>query len=164
MRLTYTSSNPADYPEDVQPLVKKISDQRASRGVPLGPLYQTQLISPKFCEKWHAFMQGVRYDSTVPTVMRELCMCRVGALNGAAYEWAHHYPLMLKAGVSEEGGETVRTAARGEKGEGKGLSGELWTVLRYCDAVTDLKVDDAIFGEVKDVLGGNEQTTLELSE
>lgn len=90
-------------------------------------------------------------------------MCRVGALNGAAYEWAHHHPLMVKAGVSEEGAETVRTAARGEGGEGGGLSKELWVLLRFCDAVTDMKVDDAIFQEMKDVCGGDEKTVLELS-
>lgn len=90
-------------------------------------------------------------------------MSRVGALNGAAYEWAHHCPLMVKAGVSEEGAETVRTAARGEPGEGRGLSKELWVLLRFCDAVTDMKVDDAIFKEMQDVVGGDEKTMLELS-
>ena len=105
----------------------------------------------------------MRYNSTVPTVLRELAMSRVGALNGAAYEWAHHCPLMVKAGVSEEGAETVRTAARGVNGEGKGLTEDMWTVMRYCDAVSDLKVDDKIFGEVKDVFGGDEKKCLELS-
>lgn len=164
MRCTYASEDPKDYPSDVQALVQEITDQRATRGVPLGPLYQTLLISPSFTRTFHAFMQTVRYDSTVPTVMRELAMSRVGALNGAAYEWAHHHPLMVKAGVSEEGAETVRTAKRGEKGGGGGLNDELWVVLRYCDAVTDLQVDDGIFNEVKGVLGGDERKCVELSE
>lgn len=64
--------------------------------------------------------------------------------------------------MSEEGSETIRTAARREKGEGRGLSKELWTVIKYYNAMTDLNVDDAIFHEVKVVVGGNDQTTLEL--
>ncbi|KAF2093858.1 hypothetical protein NA57DRAFT_80858 [Rhizodiscina lignyota] len=163
MRLEYTPPNAEDYPPDVQPLVKEITAQRATKGVPLGPLYQTLLISPTFAEPWYRFMQTVRYNSAVPTVYRELSMCRVGAINGAAYEWAHHCPLMIKAGVSEEGAETVRTAARGEAGEGRGLTKEQWTVLRYCDAVSDLKVDDKIFSEMKDLFEGDDKKCLELT-
>ena len=163
MRLTYMPEKPEDYPPDSRPLAEEIAKERAGKGLPLGPLYQTLLKAPTFTRKWYDFMHAVRYESSVPTIMRELSMSRVGALNGAAYEWMHHCPLMKKAGVSEEGAETVRTAARGEKGEGGGLSRELWVVLRYCDAVTDLKVDDALFGEVKEVLGGDERMCLELS-
>jgi hypothetical protein len=151
MRLTYGPEEASDYPPEARPLAKEIADQRATKGLPLGPLYQTMLIAPTFTRKWYDFMQVVRYESEVPTVMRELAMSRVGALTGAAYEWMHHCPLMKQAGVSEEGAETVRTAARGQKGEGGGLSKELWVVLRYSDAVTDLKVDDELFNEVKGI-------------
>lgn len=48
-------------------------------------------------------------------------MCRVGALDGAAFEWMHHAPLLRKAGVSEEGIATVRTAEAGKLGaDGEG--------------------------------------------
>lgn len=164
MRLTYTSENPADYPEDVQPLVKRIADQRASKGLPLGPLYQTLLISPEFTSHWYPLMQAIRAKSSVPEIFRELAMARVGALNGAAYEWMHHCPLMKKAGISNEGAETVRTAERGEKGAGSGLTQQEWVILRYSDAVTDLEVDDSIFEEVKGVFDGNEKQCMELSE
>jgi hypothetical protein len=59
----------------------------------------------------------------------------------------------------------VRTAERGrvgKEGEG-GLSGRLWVVMAYCDAVTDMVVDDGGFERVKGVLGGDERAVLELS-
>jgi alkylhydroperoxidase family enzyme len=157
MRLTYTD-DPPTYPSDppAQDFIDKLIADRKTHNLPLGALYRTILISPSLSPPFHDFFSAIRYSSTVPEDMRELAMCRVGAINGAAYEWAHHEPLMRKAGVSEEGAETVRTAERGrvgKEGEG-GLSGRLWVVMAYCDAVTDMVVDDGGFERVKGVLGG----------
>jgi alkylhydroperoxidase family enzyme len=166
MRLTYTD-DPPTYPSDppAQDFIDKLIADRKTHNLPLGALYRTILISPSLSPPFHDFFSAIRYSSTVPEDMRELAMCRVGAINGAAYEWAHHEPLMRKAGVSEEGAETVRTAERGrvgKEGEG-GLSGRLWVVMAYCDAVTDMVVDDGGFERVKGVLGGDERAVLELS-
>jgi len=89
-------------------------------------------------------------------------MCRVGALNGAAFEWMHHAPLLKKAGVSDEGVETVRTAEAGSvpKGEGeeRGLSAKMWKVMRYVDAMTkDVKVSDEVFEAMKNELNDERQ-------
>jgi len=93
-------------------------------------------------------------------------MCRVGALNGAAFEWAHHAPLLSKAGVSDEGLETVRTAEAGKigkDGEG-GLDGRQWAVMRYTDAMTkDVRVDEEVFEAVRKELGNDERVIVELS-
>jgi alkylhydroperoxidase family enzyme len=62
----------------------------------------------------------------------ELAECRVGALNGAAFEWMHHMPLLKKAGVSDEGIERVRTAEAGRQGR-DGEGGVEWTDVE-CDA------------------------------
>lgn len=92
-------------------------------------------------------------------------MCRVGALNGAAFEWMHHMPLLKKAGVSDEGIETVRTAMphlAGKDGE-KGLNARLWAVMKYVDAMTkDVKVSDEVFNGVKRIL--DERQVVELSK
>lgn len=74
-------------------------------------------------------------------------------------------PLLKKAGVSDEGIETVRTAGagrRGRDGEG-GLSGRLWKVMRYVDAMTkEVKVSDEIFEAVRNELK-DERQVVELS-
>jgi alkylhydroperoxidase family enzyme len=89
----------------------------------------------------------------------------VGALNGAAFEWMHHMPLLKKAGVSDEGIETVRTAMPGLTGEAgeKGLDGKHWATMRLVDAMTkDVKVSDEIFEGVRGFL--NNRQVVELSE
>jgi alkylhydroperoxidase family enzyme len=111
------------------------------------------------------FFTAIRNKSTLPEDVMELAMCRVGALNGAAFEWMHHMPLLKKAGVSDEGIETVRTAMphlTGNDGE-KGLDGRLWSVMNYVDAMTkEIKVSDDVFDGVKRIL--DERQMVELSE
>ena len=92
-------------------------------------------------------------------------MCRVGALNGAAFEWMHHAPLLKKAGLGDEGIETVRTAEAGRKGrDGEGgLSERMWNVMRYVDAMTkEVKVSDEVFEAVKKEMN-DERQVVELS-
>jgi hypothetical protein len=81
-------------------------------------------------------------------------------------------PLLLKAGVSQEGIETVRTVMAGyipsnlgkEIGEGeKGLSWRLWKVLRVVDCMTkEIKVPDEVFEAVRAIL--DERQIVELGK
>jgi len=165
MRLTYTS-DPPTYPEGSheQTFLDNLIQARGPLG--LGPIYRTLLISPTFAEGFTAFFSAIRYNSTVPEDIRELSMCRVGAVNSAQYEWHHHAPLLRQAGVSEEAVETVRTEPAGtEGGEGEGgLSLRLWRVVRLCDAMTkELKVPDKIFADVLQELDGDERKMVELT-
>ena len=164
MRLTYTDdppkmANPAD-----QAWVEKLVKQRGKLG--LGPLYRSLLISPNFARGFLQFFGVIRYQSSLPADIMELAMCRVGALNGAAFEWMHHAPLLKQAGVTNEGVETVRTAPPNHvaKGAEGGLSERLWKVMRYADAMTkDVSVSDEVFNAVKDELK-DEKQVVELSE
>jgi len=121
----------------------------------MSPLDLTLLHSPPI---WKGFMQlfsAIRAKSTLPEDVMELAMCRVAALNGAAFEWMHHVPLLRNAGVSAEGAETVRTVIAGYTGKDgeKGLSGKLWDVLSFVDCMTkDVKVPDAVFDKVRKIL------------
>jgi alkylhydroperoxidase family enzyme len=163
MRLNYTPDPPTFTDPSHQAYLEKLIKGTGRAG--LGPLYRTLLISPSFARGFLQFMTAVRYRSTLPTDVMELAMCRVGALNGAAFEWMHHAPLLEKAGVSKEGVETVRTAKAGHRGvEGEGgLSGRLWMVQRYVDAMTrDVAVSDEVFEGMRGVMGG-EKEIVELS-
>jgi alkylhydroperoxidase family enzyme len=129
MRLTYTPDPPVFSNPSEQAFLDKLIKDRGHLG--LGPLYRTLLISPTFARGFLQFFTAIRYRPTLPADVMELAMCRVGALNGAAFEWMHHMPLLKKAGVSDEGIETVRTAEagrHGRDGEG-GLSGRMWNVM-----------------------------------
>ena len=165
MRLTYAGDRPTSTDPAIQKWIDKLVASRGSAG--LDPLYRTLLLSPPFAHGFTQFFRAIRWSSTVPADLMELAMCRVGALNGAAFEWMHHYPLLKEAGVPEEGCETVRTAEAGKQGsQGQGgLTARQWKVLRYVDAMTqDVKVPDEVFEGAKEALNGNERTMVELSE
>ena len=168
MRLTYVPDPPKFSDPTVQSYVDKLIKERASHGMGLGALYRTLLISPTFARGFLQFFTAIRYRSTLPADIMELAMCRVGALNGAAFEWMHHAPLLKKAGVSDEGVETVRTAEAGAvpkgSGEEKGLSQRMWKVMRYVDAMTkDVSVGDEVFEAMKKELDDQRQV-VELSK
>jgi alkylhydroperoxidase family enzyme len=163
MRLPY-SANPPTFPDPQdQAFLERILKARGKHG--LSQLDRSLLHSPTFFKGFMQFFTAIRSKSTLPEDIMELAMCRVGALNGAAFEWMHHMPLLKKAGLSDEGVETVRIAMphlTGKDGE-KGLDGRLWAVMRYVDAMTkDVKVPQEIFDGVKGFL--NERQIVELSE
>jgi alkylhydroperoxidase family enzyme len=128
--------------------------------VGLTPLDGALLHSPGIARGFLQFFTAVRNANSLPEDVMELAMCRVGALNKAAFEWMHHAPLLHKAGVSIEGVETVRTAGVekvGRDGEG-GLSEKQWRVMRYTDEMTTkIKVTDETFKAVRDVLDSDQQ-------
>ena len=72
----------------------------------------------------------------------------------------------MKAGLSDEAVETVRTARPGHlgtDGEG-GLNLRLWIVMQYVDAMTkDIQVGDDIFNALKQEIC-DERQILELSK
>lgn len=74
-------------------------------------------------------------------------------------------PLLKKAGVSDEGIETVRTAMphlTGNPGE-KGLDERLWAAMAYTDAMTkDVRVPNAVFDKIKGML--DDRQVVELSK
>lgn len=83
-------------------------------------------------------------------------------LNGAAYEWEHHAPLLEEAGVGKRGVGSVRGVGVGGWGEGDGEEG--WglderqvAVVRYTDAMTvGCWVADEVFAGVERLFGERE--------
>jgi alkylhydroperoxidase family enzyme len=87
----------------------------------------------------------------------------VALINEAWYEWTHHAPILLEAGGFTE--EMLQVVRRLDHAPGKGsLSERQWVALRYADAMTkDVKVDDALFDELKSVAGFTEKEIVELT-
>ena len=146
MRLPYTPHPPPLSTHPADPITAALLARRAPR--PLQPLDLTLLHSPPVALGWNSFLGAIRTETTLAADIREIAICRVAVLNGAAYEWAHHAVLMEGAGVGgrargsvlgvrvggwgvrEEGGEGeegvegdgegVEEGGREGKGEGKG--------------------------------------------
>ena len=171
MRLPYAQNPPRfENPKHQAFLDRLLANRRAAargRGTGLSELDLTLLHSPPVARGFLQFFTAVRAaaGTTLPADVAELAMCRVAALNGAAFEWMHHAPLLRKAGLGSEGLETVRTAAEGRQGgDGEGgLSGVHWAALAYIDEMTrKVQVSDRTFEGVRRYF--DERQIVELSE
>ena len=95
-RLEMTSATPED------PVLAKLFDGARSKGGELPNLYRVLGASPDMLKAWIDFAWSLRLDAKTPRGLRELIIMRGAQLSGVAYEWAHHWPMAIKAGVSED--------------------------------------------------------------
>lgn len=137
---------------------------RQRRGGDLNELDRTLLHSLPIAAGWNGLLGAVRTQTSYSPAIRELVICRVAALNCAWYEWKHHYPLALEAGIDEH---LLRLVKRGRDWDLSGMedlaNGTFrWTVLRYVDCMTvDIKVPKQVFDDLR--LWCTEQETVELT-
>lgn len=173
MRLPYTTHNlpnPNPNPttttttEEDQAIIARIAARRAPR--PLQPLDLALLHAPPVADGWNSFLGAIRTRTTqLDAAVRELVICRVAVCNRAWYEWGHHAPLALAAGVSEaalaRGGVVRFEGAYIDKNGGlgsweeAGLTEKQWVALNYADEMTrNVRVGDGTFEELRRVCGG----------
>ncbi len=148
MRLPYIPDPPPVTSAVEEDIVHRIRARRAPH--PLQPLDLTLLHAPPVADGWNAFLGAIRERTSLPADIREVAICRVAVLNGAWYEWAHHAPLALAAGVSDEGMRALRETG----GEGGGLTERQAAVVAYADAMTrEVRVRGEVFGRVRALFG-----------
>jgi alkylhydroperoxidase family enzyme len=75
---------------------------RARRGGRLLNLDRMLLHSPPFASGWNTFLREVRLNLALDPVRRELAICHIALLNGAAYEFEQHAPEYLAVGGAAE--------------------------------------------------------------
>lgn len=88
-------------PEDLSEPADVVDAIRKRRGGELLHLDRMLLHSPPFAKGWNVFLGAVRNELSLSPKLREMAMCTVAVLNGAAYEFVQHAPLFVKAGASE---------------------------------------------------------------
>ena len=71
------------------------------RGNVVGPL-RIWLTSPEMAEKAQALGQYARYDSVLPPMLSELAILVTARIWSSGFEWVHHAPLALEAGLPPE--------------------------------------------------------------
>ena len=82
-------------PDDlVQAILKR-------RGGELINLDKALLWSEPLARGWNVYLKAVRTDLPTSWKLRELGICTVALLTGAAYEYHHHAPDFLKAGGTQ---------------------------------------------------------------
>ncbi|KAK3360307.1 AhpD-like protein [Lasiosphaeria hispida] len=161
MRLPYTPNPPTPSSPAEAAVVARIAARRAPR--PLQPLDLTLLHSPPVADGWNAFLGAIRTQTTVPADLRELAISRVAVVNRAWYEWMHHAPLAVAAGVGEAGmGFAKREGALVLGGElPEGLSERQWVVLCFADEMTrNVAVREGTFERLRGLFGEREVVEL----
>lgn len=114
----------------------------------LATLDRVLLHSPALAEGWSTFFGAIRGGTTVPPRLRELAILRVANLNGDTHNRWHHEEIARRLGITEE----ELLALRGREAP-VGFSELERAVLAYADALTtDVKVDDAVFGAVRELV------------
>lgn len=65
-------------------------------------LYRALAHSPAVLRAYGTLATGLRYEASVDRDLRELVILRIALLMGSDYEWAHHRPMAVNSGLSEE--------------------------------------------------------------
>lgn len=86
-------------PED--PELAAMFDEVRARGWRVPNLYRVIGHAPRMLRAWLDFAWPLRLDAQVPRRIRELLILRGAQVSGTRYEWVHHVPMALAAGVSQ---------------------------------------------------------------
>ena len=97
----------------LSPDQKKAYDAIVSgpRGEVVGPL-RVWLNSPTLADRAQALGQYARYDSVLPIQQSELAIIVTARIWSSGFEWAHHAPLAVSAGISDENVDRIGRAKK----------------------------------------------------
>jgi 4-carboxymuconolactone decarboxylase len=71
-------------------------------------LFRVMMHHPDLTRRWVVFAAHVLRKQTLPARERELLILRIGWLNQAEYEWAQHFEIAKRCGITAEEIERVR--------------------------------------------------------
>ena len=149
MRITDWNPTLKPQPDDlVQAILKR-------RGGELINLDKALLWSEPLARGWNVYLKAVRVDLPTSWKLRELGICTVALLTGAAYEYHHHAPDFLKAGGTQaelDALQEVCAAYRLHTAIAQaniGLAAIESIVVQYAAQMTiDVKVTDKVFAQL----------------
>ena len=111
------------------------------------------LWSEPLARGWNVYLKAVRTDLPTSPKLRELGICTVALLTGAAYEYRHHAPDFLAAGRQQKELDALNvlvkadarvSTAHPDLGEVEQL------VIRYAAQMTlDVRVSDELFAALR---------------
>ncbi|MGX7708717.1 carboxymuconolactone decarboxylase family protein [Methylobacterium sp. Gmos1] len=121
-----------------------------------GP-YNPMIRSPEMAQRMYDLLDYLRWHTSVPTRLNEFAILIQGRLWRSQVEWFAHYPLALKAGLSEEVAADLKAGRRP-----RGMKPDEEAVYDFCmELSTKHAVSDATFARAKAVLG--EQGVVDLT-
>jgi len=119
------------------------------RGGTLINLDKALLWSEPLARGWNVYLGAVRTGLPTSRKLRELGICTVALLTGAAYEYKHHAPDFLAAGGSQAELDALNSLVKADA-RASAVHPALGTVeqlvIRYAAQMTlDVKVSDEVF-------------------
>src|SRR5262249_59437864 len=96
--------------DDVQKRVAERVMQVSSAG--LGGPYSILLRSPVLAERYLGMTDYLRFETSLPHRLNELAILIEARLWDAQYEWWAHYPIALRAGLSEAVANDIKEGRR----------------------------------------------------
>jgi len=143
-----------DHLDDVQKRVAERILKVSSAG--LGGPYSILLRSPILAERYLAMTDYLRFETSLPHRLNELAILIEARLWDAQYEWWAHYPIALKAGLSEAVANDIKEGRRPTS-----MQPDEEVVYDVCiELLRDRNLTDATFKRAKDMLG--EQQVVDL--
>ena len=143
-----------DWTPELHPQPQELVDAiLARRGGQLINLDRALLWSEPLARGWNVYLKAVRTELPTSRKLRELGICTVALLTGAAYEYHHHAPDFLRAGGTQDELDALNAWAsaqpRGTPGDAR-LGAVEQLVVQYAAQMTlDVKVDDAVFNALR---------------
>ena len=135
------------------PELKPVADRiRAERGGKVLNLYRVLLNSPSLAEAWLQLFTVIRQRCELPAQYRELVIMVIAVINGADYEYQHHAPIALAAGLTQ-----MQIDELGRWRHSSQFDSGQRAVLDYAESMTrDIQVPDAVFEAVARHLGARQ--------
>src|SRR3954469_9634414 len=113
-----------------------------------GP-YNPLMRSPEMAQRMFDLLDYLRWHTSVPTRLNEFAILIQGRLWRSEVEWYAHYPLAIKAGLSEQVAADLKANKRPE-----GMQPDEAAVYDFCmELSTKHEVSDETFNRAKQVLG-----------
>ena len=124
------------------------------RGGTLINLDKALLWSEPLARGWNVYLKAVRTDLPTSPKLRELGICTVALLTGAAYEYKHHAPDFLTAGGTQAELDALNSVVKADARKTAAhpaLGAVEQLVIRYAAQMTlDVKVTDEIFNALRE--------------
>ncbi len=125
--------------------------------VGIGGPYNPMIRSPEMAQRMYDLLDYLRWHTSVPTRLNEFAILIQGRLWRSQVEWYAHYPLAIKAGLSEQVAADLKANRRPE-----GMKPDEAAVYDFCmELSTQHAVSDETFARAKEVLG--EQGVVDLT-
>jgi alkylhydroperoxidase family enzyme len=125
-----------------------IFDTFKDEGRPPSDIFRALATVPGLMTAHRALPTALRAREHCPARLRELAVLRLAQLAGSAYEWSHHRPMALAAGVTAD-----QTAALSGWRSSPAFTPAERLVLTTAEAVHQMAVTDELFGELEAALG-----------